>query len=237
MDSSGGSLANLTQNESLDLGPAFARDGSRIAFVSNRGGGNDIYVIGRDGGAATQVTHRGDVLMSPLSWSPDDEWIVYGVGSHQDADLHMSRLDGSETVRLTTAPGLDAAPSWSPDGSTIAFVSNRLGPLDIYVVDMESRDVGKLTGSGAEEGQPSWSPDGRSLAFFSTQSGDFEVYIVDADGSNLRNVTKSPSRDSGPTWGPEGDRLVFVSDRGRGSQDLYVLDLASSTVTPLTSGR
>ena len=57
-----------------------------------------------------------------------------------------------------------------------------------------------------------------------------------ADGTGARNVTRDPASDSGPYWAPDGRRLLFVSDRGSGSQDLYILDLATSEVVRLTAG-
>ena len=48
MDSSGGSVENLTADEGFDLGPSWSHDGRRIAFVSNRGGDNDLYVLTLD---------------------------------------------------------------------------------------------------------------------------------------------------------------------------------------------
>lgn len=120
--------------------PAFSPDGSRIAFVSDLDGTQEIYVMDTDGSNIVRVTNDGHTDLWP-AWSPDGERLVYVSELDGNFDLYVVNVDGSGRQRLTDHPAPDYAPVWSPDGASIAFDSNRSGVLSIYIIDADGRNV------------------------------------------------------------------------------------------------
>src|SRR5439155_56572 len=107
-----------------------------IAFVSDRDGNSDIYVMNANGTGPVNLTNNPGFDVDP-SWSPDGSKIAFH--SFRDADgndeLYIMNADGTGLVRVTNdlASGpYDAQPNWSPDGSRLAFVSDRGGNSEHY---------------------------------------------------------------------------------------------------------
>ena len=85
MDADGTNHRNVSGSPAFDMGLAWSRDSKHLAFVSNRDGARDLYLIRVERGESKRLTRRGDVLSSPLAWSPDGLRLVFAAGSHQNA--------------------------------------------------------------------------------------------------------------------------------------------------------
>ena len=138
---------------------------------------------------------------------------------------------GKETmVRVEDATNV--ALSLSPDGRRIAF--DLLGIL--WTMPVAGGPLKRLTGDFDDLAQPDWSPDGNRIAFQSYRSGNFHIWSVAADGSDMRQHTDGLLDDREPRWSPDGRTIAFSSDRADGRYAIYLLDVASGRVTPLSSG-
>jgi hypothetical protein len=116
--------------------------------------------------------------------------------------------DGSNSHRLTNAPGSDFDPEWSSGGSRIAFASDRDGNSEIYTVNPDGSGLWRLTiDPRFDLFAPTWSPDGSQIAFESRVHGsddNSDIYIMLADGSGLTRLTDDPGDDRIPVWSPVG---------------------------------
>jgi TolB protein len=211
---------------------------TKIAFVSDRDGNPEIYMMDYDGANQTRLTFNSVQDISPV-WSPDQKRIAYT--SYQGLVAGLYILDVYEGRRTAVATrGGNFSPAWSPDGKRLAFASSMDGNHEIYVAEIESNPtrVGKikrLTFNPDIDTAPSWSPTGRQLAFVSARGGTPQIYTMDAEGGNVTRVSTfagSTYYDS-PAWSPAGDRIVFVA-RVDNIFDLYVLNLRSQQITKLT---
>jgi Tol biopolymer transport system component len=185
----------------------------RIAFLSDRDGNNEIYVMSADGSNPTRLTNTPAPEDSP-AWSPNGSRIVFVSGRDGNNEIYVMNANGSRQTRLTDNPGNDFTPSWSPDGRRIVFSSTRDGNPELYVMNVDGSNPTRLTDNPAAEVLPAWSPDGRRIAFQSNRDGNFEVYVMSADGSSQTRLTNSPNFDAGPTWSPDGTRLAYNSNDG-----------------------
>ena len=182
---------------------------AQIAFVSDRDGNFEIYVMSINGKNQRRLTKSRGGDWTP-SWSPDGKRIVFSSGRDGNREIYVMDADGGNQQRLTQDDQKGYSPSWSPDGKRIVFSSEREGHFrdnhgnityEIYVMDADGSNEQRLTENAVYEGQPSWSRDGKRIAFTSTsRDGNSEIYVMDADGGNPQNLSNNPHRDTSPAW-------------------------------------
>ena len=85
----------------------------KIAFVSNRDGNREIYVMNADGSGQTRLTNN-PTFDFPPAWSPDGSRIAFGSDRDGNVDIYVMNADGSGLIRLTDNPARDSRPAWSP---------------------------------------------------------------------------------------------------------------------------
>jgi Tol biopolymer transport system component len=116
-----------------EVRPAYAPDGSRIAFYSNRPGAWEIWVCDRDGSNAVQLTSLGGDDWDGSAWSPDGGRIAFGPFAAGRMHLFVVNANGGTSRTLTSnASGAMFHPAWSPDGQSIYFRSGRSGNSEIW---------------------------------------------------------------------------------------------------------
>jgi Tol biopolymer transport system component/predicted Ser/Thr protein kinase len=208
----------------------------RIAFVANRDGNNEIYVMKADGNRQTRLTYDPGDDWSP-AWSSDGNKIAFT--STRDAtasgmhNIYMMNADGSNVVRLTYNQAWDEYATWSADGRRIAFVSTADNNAEVFAVNTDGSDYRRLTHNWSDDKDPNWSPDGRRLAFASVRTGSWQIFVMDANGDNQTRITYSEVNDLHPAWSPDGRKMAFFSDRD-GNAEIYVMNQDGSGQTRLT---
>lgn len=131
-------------------------------------------------------------------------------------DIWRLRLDGSDTLLLTTHAAEDTRPSIA--AGQVVFVSVRDGNAELYQVPATGGEAQRLTTSPANELDPALSPDGRQLAFTFDSSGSPRLFLSAADGSQRRALTTtfglSGALDATPAWNAAGSELAFTTTSG-----------------------
>ena len=225
-------LRRLTARADPECNGAFSPDGTRVLFtaitLSGTQGNLDIATINIDGTGYKKVVGDGSKLSHQdwPSWSPDGKRFAFSSTHDGNQEIYTAAADGTDVVRLTQSPGLDAHPSWSPDGRTIAFATDRWGGLELAAVGRDGAGLVRLTQSRGLDDYPAYSPVGSRLAFVSNRDGQFEIYVAAPDGSSPVNLSRHPRRDTYPTWTPDGRGVTFVSDRENG------IDLFTQALPP-----
>ncbi len=206
---------------------------TKITFMSDRDGNNEIYVMVADGSNLTRLTNNPAFDELP-SWSADGTKIAFRSDRDGNNEIYVMNADGLNLTRLTNNPASDGEPSWSPDGTKIAFMSHRDGNGEIYVMNADGSNPTRLTNNPAFDPEPSWSHDGTKIAFQSNRDGNFEIYVMNADGSNPTRLTNNPENDESPSWSPDGTKIAFQSFRDD-NNEIYVMNADGSNPTRLTN--
>jgi imidazolonepropionase-like amidohydrolase/Tol biopolymer transport system component len=182
----GGTATVLRSGLAFEVQPRYSRDGKKISFTSDAGGGDNIWVMNSDGSNATQVTKEDFRLLNNAVWSPDGQYLVarkhFTSGRSLGAgELWMYHISGGEGIQLTKRKNDQqdlGEPSWSPDGKYIYysedvypgghFQYNKNPNSQIYVVKRYECVTGEIeTVAGGVGGafRPQVSRSGDLLAF------------------------------------------------------------------------
>jgi serine/threonine-protein kinase len=170
---------------------------------------------------------------SRLSLSPDGTQAAVSIAESGNTDVWVVDLGRGTSLRLTTAPTIDAAPVWSPDGRWIAFRSEREGPGLFRRDALAAGPIEQLTTTDGPIHSPSsWSPDSRTLLFALFRSYRHQaVASVTPPERAVRVLLDGEYAQSEPHLSPDGRWLAYQSDES-GRLEVYV-----RLFPALTSGR
>jgi TolB protein len=182
---------------------------TRIAFISDRSGKKELYVMDYDGANMVQVTRDRSIAVTPR-WSPDRKMITFVSYRDGTPALHSYVPTSGRRWSMVALPGTTQSPAWSPSGDRLAFSSSQAGDPDLYVSDAEGKRPRRLTfGMGADV-SPSWSPNGGQISFNSDRGGSPQIYLMNADGSDQRRLTFEGSYNTTPAFSPKGDWIAHT---------------------------
>jgi Tol biopolymer transport system component len=160
----------------IDAPGRFSPEGSRVAFTSDRSGGQQIWLANRDGSALRTLTQLREAGVSLGSWSPDGRWLAFDATIGDRTAIYVVPVNGGPAKRLTDGTANESDAEWSSDGQWIYFASNRSGRSTIWKMSAAGGAPLQLT---SEVGfDPRESPDGRS------------IYFIDQPRLGLGRVTK-----------------------------------------------
>ena len=173
MPVAGGERRQLTTGAGENIAGVWSPDGKSLAYVSDRDGDQEIYVLtdaGTPNASDRRLTQDPAEDWSP-AWSADGRRIGFTSGRGGAGEIWVVNVDGSGLTRLTDDPGGDWSQVWSPDGSRIAFTSDRTGDPEVWSMAADGSDQRNLTRNRTTvDGQwgISWSPDGKQLVYASS---------------------------------------------------------------------
>ncbi len=209
-----------------DVFPVLSRDGM-VAITEKQNGNSSIVVMKPDGSGKRNVFDPAKAVADPSTlargisgafqpnWSPDGQWIAFGVGSwfqgrqNGSATLMRVRRDGTGAEALTDGSVHSGFPSHSSDGRFLVFRTWGPGNMGLRVLDLETRQVRVLTTE--PDNLPDWSPDGKLIVFTrKTGPTNFDVMTIRPDGSGLRKLTESGANEGHAVWSADG-RILYSS--------------------------
>ena len=213
---------------------------TKIAFLSRKNKGTEIYVIDFDGENLKQITNDKTLNLTP-TWSPNGRWLVYTSYGGNNPDLVMIDNLGKKPRRtLLRLQGLNAAPSWSPVDDRLTLVLSKDENSEIYTLSNQ-KILKRLTRHFNIDTSPTWSPNGKKIAFTSDRSGRGapQIYIMDAhhgDKAGVERISFGSSYNDNPAWSPDGDKIAYTARVNRRFQ-IKVYDLTTKKSTVLTKTR
>ena len=144
--------------------------------------------------------------------------------------MQTPRAPETDSLPLTTYPGVEGPPSLSPDGNQVAF--ERSG--DIFVKQVDGEALVQLTSTAVPEYAPAWSPDGRQIAFAREGQG---IFLISPLGGGERKVadTRVPVLLNTFAWTPDARSLVISEMTSPVCASLLVISIETGQKTRLTS--
>ena len=199
---------------------------SRIAFISNRTGDSELWVMDWNGENQKQLTKHNSLALAP-TWSPDGKNLVFTSYLRGTPALYLLTPQEGYLKLLWDKGGVNSSASISPNGRTVAFASSTDGNVDIFIVPIDGGEAQRLTTARGIDTQPSWAPNGRQIAFTSTRSGSPQLYLMDADGSNVRRLSFGGFFHDEATWAYDGTRLSCTT-RDEGTFQIATIDVVTT---------
>jgi dipeptidyl aminopeptidase/acylaminoacyl peptidase len=203
----------------------------RTRFVTFACGAGLICAGAAAVGASKRALDASDferlLSVDAVACSADGAWVAYTVeGSDLESDerktsVWMTDFQGSTDLKLTAAAESASDPKFSPDGRYVAFLSERKDDTkSLSLLDRRGGEAQPLDGVAGDVREYAWSPDGARLVISMSKA------VAEAKGPRPIVI----------------DRLHFKQDRqgyltAADRTQLYLYDLATKTLIPLTSER
>ncbi len=233
--SGGAAPIKLTAGEKGETAPQWAPDGSRIAFLADRGAsdaknGNQIWLIRPGGGEAEKLTSE-ETPVSEFQWAPDGRQIAFVT-----ADTPKDKADRDKRKK---------------DKFDAILVDADYNYAHLWTIDIDGKSRKRLTEGAFSVSNPRWSPDSKSIAYVQSSMGKQEssffdlnadrnsdIYVVGADGGSPKRLTSNPGPDSSPSWSPDGSEIAYLSAMDPRSWaekvDVVVIPLSGGSPRDLT---
>ena len=223
----GGEATAIAEGLAWEIQPRWSPDGSKIAFTSDRGGGDNIWIMNVDGSDKRQVTKEDFRLLNNSTWSADGRFIAarkhyttqrsLGVG-----EIWLYHVSGGAGVQLVERPSEAhqkelGEPMFSADGKYIYYSQNVTpGSTFIYAQDsntdlfnikryeMATGEIETAASGAGGSVRPTPSPDGKKLAFVRRERMQSKLYVKDLETGEERAIYDDLDRDLQEIWAVHG---------------------------------
>lgn len=221
MPIAGGNAKLLSGGIAWDVQPRFSPNGKYISYTSDKSGGDNIWIMNRDGSGKKQITKETFRLLNNATWMPNSEYLVarkhYTAGRSLGAgEMWMYSINGGDGVQLTKRKNdqQDAGePNVSPDGKYVYFSEDVTpGPSfqyskdpngTIYAIRQLDLTTGKLTTLINEQGgscRPQISPDGNLMAYVKRVRLKSTLFVQNIKTGEEWPIYDELSHDQQETW-------------------------------------
>ena len=223
----GGAATRIAEGLPFEMQPRFSPDGKRIAFTSDRGGGDNIWVMNVDGSDKRPLTKEKFRLLNEPAWSPDGRFIAArkhfttarSLGTGEIWIYHVGGGEGYVAVKKASEDLQKelGEPVYAPDGKAIYYTRN-VTPGDqfeyaqdsnksVFEIEKYEFDSGEVTNvvkgaGGATRAAPS--PDGAKLAFVRRERNLSKLYVKDLATGKLTKLYDALDQDLQETWAVNG---------------------------------
>ncbi len=231
MSINGGQAINITNSMAWDMQPRFSPDGTKIAFTSDQGGGDNIWTMQIDGSEHHQVTNENFRLLNAPAWSPDGEYIVArkhftGMRSLGAGEIWMYHVSGGKGIQLNKRPNEQkdlGEPVFTPDGKYVLYsrdatpgkyfeyskdANNQI--YDIEAIDLSTGEIDIWINGPGGAVRPTPSPDGKKLAFVRRVRNQSVLFLQDRDSGKISQIYSNLERDMQETWAIHGVYPTFA---------------------------
>ena len=226
----GGEATPLRESLAYEVQPRFSPDGSKISFTSDAGGGDNIWVMNRNGSDARQITGEDFRLLNNAVWAPEGDYLIArkhftSTRSLGAGELWMYHITGGSGIQLVERMNDQqdlGQPFMTPDGEYVyysqdvypggMFQYNKDPNSQIYAINRYNRETGeteRVTGGPGGAISPTISPDGSNMAFIKRVREKSVLYLRDLETGREWPVFDNLSRDQQEAWAIFGPYTNF----------------------------
>ncbi|MEM7352533.1 MAG: S41 family peptidase [Acidobacteriota bacterium] len=211
-----GPTRNLTRSSNAhDKWARWSPDGKQIAFISDRSGEEEIYLIAQDGsGEPQQLTEGGQAMRYAPEWSPDGKRLAF---SDKDGKVYVLEIASKTLTEIADDKyGMVRDYAWSPHGGHLAF--NLGDPNDLsslYIWSVADGQLRRVTNELFSEYQPAWGPHGDYLFFLSRRQFAPQISTLEwnyAGGRDVGIFALALRKDVDNLFGPESDEVTIEDE-------------------------
>ncbi len=250
LDVSGAAVAaaSPTPPPIYDNAPHYSPDGGSLAFISNRGGQRQIYVIGTDGTGLTAIPSQVPGGIGSVAWFPSGDilFTTYELPLASGADDNISavrfrRMSVSGANGRIVYQGMNVErPASSPTGQSLVFEAEHGAfgshpDIDVMTFDIPTLTAHTLT-TGGQNVRAAWSPDGNKIAYACGEKAadELQICVMDADGGHPKAITSGPGSHEWPTWSSDSHRIAyFISQKSGSTLDCNIAVVGDSGGDPV----
>jgi Tol biopolymer transport system component len=204
----GGEAARVTGGLPYDSQPRLSPDGRWIAFISDRSGSDNLWIVKADGKEPRKLSNESQEAVISPTWTPDSQYVVASVRATGGTQLRMFHINGGSGITIgapaTPAPPTAGGPPPAGGGTTPSRLGAAITPDGRYLYVSQAAG-----GAGGGSGLARW-----QITRLDMQTGDADV-ITQAEGSGMR-----------PAVSPDGRLLVYAT-RHETKTGLRVRDLTT----------
>jgi Tol biopolymer transport system component len=201
-----------------------------LFYLSSRGMGDGLWRY-QDGKASEVWNGADSALLEPPALSLDGRRVAFVLRRKGQLRLQVEASDGTEPEVLENLD-VQGTASWSPDNKWIATGGSDAQGAGLFKLPVDGGPAVRLaTGLSLN---PVWSPDGAFIAYAGANVGEYAPLLAARpDGTRIELPDIKLNRDGERIrFLPNGKGLVFMQGQ-RGSQDFWLLDLATKKTRPL----
>jgi imidazolonepropionase-like amidohydrolase/Tol biopolymer transport system component len=221
----GGEATALMTDIAWQMQPKFSPDGQHIAFTSDEDGGDNLWIMNKDGSNGKAVSKETFRLLNSPAWSPDGNYLIgrkhfTGSRSLGAGEVWLYHKTGGNGVKLTTRANDQkdlGEPAYSPDGKYVYFSQDATpgktfhyskdsvkGIYKIKRLALETGEIKTIVSGTGGAIRPTPSPDGKYLAFISRDDFDSNLYLYNLESGEETLVYRGLERDMQETWAIHG---------------------------------
>jgi tricorn protease len=210
-----GPVRNLTDSSGVhEKWPDWSPDGSKIAYVSDKSGEEEIWVSPQDGvGPAEQLTTGGKAMRYRPRWSPDGKSIVF---SDKDGGLFLLTVADRQLKEIAhDKRGGIFDYTWSPRGNLLAFSMNEANGFSALYIATPDGQLHRASDENFNSREPVWDPDGNYLYFFADHEFGPLISSSEFDYATTRETmiyAMALRKDVKQPFPPESDEATITKE-------------------------
>jgi len=229
----------ITSDNQFNTNPGFSADGKKVAYISDRGGYNEIFIMNGNGTRNRPVLKwrigsRLDYVYREghaLSWSKKNEIAFAGRKNYRDF-ICIFNVNKRTLKKIEMPFDHVYSPCFSGDGSKVVFAGLKEGTSDLWLYEIEKNTLTRLTFDDFCDDYPAFSPDDKKIIWVSERNLQKDLWVYSFEGRQVTRLTDTAFHEIQPAW--VCGKIYFVCDPD-GFYNLYCMDEDGSNIKKLTN--